>query len=442
MDLVVRTKHGVVKGYETKDSIIFRGIPYAETNRFEEPKDIYWHDVFDATGTEIDGYQLASFREENHFYTKEFQVTSKGKRTYTYADSPMTLNIICPKNKDKCPVFVFIHGGAFDVGCVGDLPYGLSEEYSKRGIILVSIGYRLNVFGFYNNMNLGLKDQEFAIKWVYENIHDFGGDKENIVIGGESAGAMSTIDLLLTKRLKGIVKGAIVMSGGAPLPNIVGPKKKEKCEWFWEDVMYQAGCKTLDELKVVEPKRLWEAYYKEKQRGVPLYLQQPGIDGTIIPYAPKECLKRNLSLDVPILLGVTGQDFMPYIIYMLGLKWAEYNAKKNREPIYGYFFDRTPPGESYKAFHAVDLWYAFGCLNQSWRPFNQDDVKVKNELVDYFSNFIKTRNPNGENLPEWNPITKKFKGFRYINNTDDGYIMPKKAKKIHLHVLFKDHGPI
>ena len=63
-------------------------------------------------------------------------------------------------------------------------------------------------------------------------------------------------------------------------------------------------------------------------------------------------------------------------------------------------------------------------------------------MIDYFSNFIKNKNPNGAGLPEWNPITKDFKGFRYLKADSEGYIFPRKAKKIHLKVLLKDHGPI
>ena len=439
----ITTKHGIVKGYEDNDAYIYRGIPYAKTLRFEMPEEISWDGVFDATSTETDAYQLSAFMNEFErefsFYSKEFRQGKVSK----YSDSPMTLNIITPKGDIKnLPVFVFIHGGGFETGTVGEYPYGLSTEYAKRGVILVSVGYRLNVFSWYKNLNLGLFDQEFAIKWVYENIESFGGDKENITIGGQSAGAMSVIDLLLTKRLENIVKGGIVMSGAGPLINIFGPKPKEKSDWFWDNVRIGAGCETMDDLKVVDPKVLWESYYKERSKGVPLYLAQPGIDGAIIPNTPSYQFKHKEELDVPILIGVTGQDFMPLVIYILALRWAKDNARKHKSPIYGYFFDKTPPGGDYKAFHACDLWYAFGNMDKSWRGFKEDDIALKDMMADYFANFIKTKNPNGENLPEWNPITKKFKGFRYFNGLNDGYISPRKARKIHFKVLTKDKGPM
>ena len=438
MNEIVKTKGGLVKGYEANDSYVFRGIPYAETLRFELPKEYKWEGTFDATKGETDIYQYQSYMKDESFYGKEFGE----EREFTYADSPMTLNIITPKNASKLPVLIFIHGGGFETGTVGAKPYGITFEYSKRVIVYVSIGYRMTVFGWYRNMNFGLYDQEFAIKWVYQNIEAFGGDKDNITIAGQSAGAMSVIDLLLTKRLEGIVKGGIVMSGAGPLPNLLGPKEKEKTDWFWDNVEKGAGCETLDDLKKCDPEVLWKSYYTERSKGVPLYLQQPGIDGTIIPKAPSKCFKEKLELDVPIIVGVTGQDFMPLVIYLLALKWAKDNAKKHKSPIYGYFFDKTPPGGDFKAYHAVDLWYAFGNMDKCWREFTEDDYKLKDLMIDYFASFIKTKNPNNENLKEWNPVTKKFKGFRYFNGLDDGYILPRKAKKIHLNVLLKDHGPM
>ena len=437
MGPTILTKHGNVIGLELDDAFFYRGIPFCKCERFGYPEP-YDFLTFDATKDEVDPYQVDAFYERNHFYDKEFK-TDKAK---LYAESPLTLNIITPKTGTKLPVFVFIHGGAFDFGKAGDLPYGNTTEYAKRGIILVSINHRMNVFGFYKNMNYGLFDQEFALKWVYENIEAFGGDKDNITLGGQSAGAMSTIDLLTTKRLEGIVKGAIVMSGGGPLPKLMGPKPHSKTDKFYEKVMKEAGCSSYEELKTVSPEILFKAFNTLKDKGVPLYIAQPGIDGEIIKDYHWNQFRRKEELDVPILLGVTGQDFMPYLIYNLALKWALDNDKKGKSPIYAYFFDQIPPGGDYKAFHAVDLWYAFGNMDKCWRKFTIEDVKLKDMMIDYFSNFIKNHNPNGLNLPEWNPVTRKFKGFRYLKENSELYIFPRKARKIHLKVLLKDHGPL
>ena len=447
--LLVESNGLKYQGYEQKESLIWRGVPYATTRRFEKPEKYlpegYPENNIIDCNEEIEAYQLSAFLNENErefsFYSKEFRTDRKG-RLIKYADSPMTLNIITPKEGGNYPVFVFIHGGGFETGTVGETPYGYTEEYAKRGVILVSIGYRLNVFSYYNNMNLGLFDQDFAIRWVYDNIANFGGNKEQIIIGGQSAGAMSTIDLLLTKRLEGIVKGAIVMSGAGPLPKFAGPRGLEEQKWYWEKIEEKAGCHSLDDMKNVDPEVLWKAYYEARKEKCPLFLQQPGIDGEIIPMQPLECLKKKIDLDVPVILGVTGQDFMPLVIYIFALNWAKNHAKRGMSPIYGYFFDKTPPGGDYKAFHAIDLWYAFGNMDKCWRGFKNDDEALKNEICDYFANFIKTLNPNSGTLPLWNPVTKKFKGFRYFNGLNDGHIMPGKAKRLHLKVLLKDHGPM
>ncbi len=431
------TKHGRVIGLELDYAYFYRGIPFAKCERFGYPEPIDF-DSFDATKDEIDPYQVDAFLNRNHFYDKEF-VSDKAK---LFSESPLTLNIITPKTGTKLPVFVFIHGGAFDTGKAGDVPYGNTIEYALRGIILVSINYRVNIFGFYKNLNYGLYDQEAAIKWVYENIEAFGGDKDNITVGGQSAGAMSLVNLMSTKRLDGIIKGAIVMSGGGPLPRIMGPKPHQRSDKFYDKVMKEAGCNSYEELKKASPESIFRAYYKLKEKHAPLCVMQPGIDGVIVKDYLWRQIKKNEDIDVPVLLGVTGQDFLPYFIYLLGLKWGTYNAKKGRSNVYAYFFNQIPPGGDYKAFHALDLWYAFGNMHKSWRNFTEEDIKLKNMMIDYFSNFIKNKNPNGETLPEWSPITKDFKGFRYLKADSEGYIFPRKAKQIHLKVLLKDHGPI
>ena len=180
----IETGLGKVIGTVDKGVCMYRGIPYAVTERFEEPKPYPKWDVFDATEIETDCYQYLTYRDESTgpdaFYHKEF----RSDQEFKFAESPMTMNIIARENADKDPVLVFIHGGGFETGTVGELPYGTCTEYAKHNIVFVSLGYRLNVFSLYESGNYGLKDMVFGLRWIYDHIADFGGDPDKITIMG------------------------------------------------------------------------------------------------------------------------------------------------------------------------------------------------------------------------------------------------------------------
>lgn len=443
-EIIIKTNVGEVKGTLFSDVAIFKGIPYAKTNRFENPTSYIWDGVYDATDNEIDSYQFSSFYDnsmkKSTFYDDEFRFDGK---EYHYADSPMTLNIVKPNDANNLPVLIFIHGGGFENGKVGEVPYGDTKEYAKRGIIFVSIGYRLNVFAMYRGENYGLKDQVAAIKWVYDNIEAFGGDKEKITICGQSAGAMSLQNLLYSDKLKGIVKGAIMMSGGGVIPSMMGPKPKEGSYEFWDKVRSDAGVATDEELKNVDPKVLWDAWNKNiRSKGGYMYMQ-PAIDGEIVIDDPKKLVKENKHLDIPLMIGITSQDFVPILLYELAYNFAKRNHKYKRNDVYCYFFDRYPPGNKFKAFHAVDLWYLFGNMQKSWRPFDETDYKLCSLMCDYVANFVKTQNPNGDNLPSWPATSKKQKGMKLFDGVnDEKLIYPCKARRKVWKTLLFDKGPM
>ncbi len=513
---------------------IFQGIPYAITERFEMPVQVRsWKDVpgFDDSSSfeELDCWQYSAFYDEskdsNSFYYKEF----RSDRQFKYAESPMTLNIVCPwdggqeisgleetgwetagesSSAPGRPVVMFFHGGGHETGTVGELPYGTCTEYAKRGVIFVSVGYRLNVFSLFRGKNYGLHDQITAIHWVRDNIAAFGGNPEQIILMGQSAGAMSITDLCYSQKLKGLVKGAVLMSGGGCIPKLAGPWPKEKCDAFWDGVRAKAGVLarknatagsgasseagatagvlakknatagsgasseagatagvlakknatagsgasseagatagvlakknatagsgasseagatagvTSDEdLKAVSAEVLWRAWYAQTQEGTNYHLRQPAIDGDIIPDYPQEILRRGDELDIPLIFGVTAQDFLPVIMYEMALSWGKRNAKKGRCPVYGYMVRRTPPGNSYKAFHGIDLWYMFGNLNKSWRPFTKEDYALSARMIDHIATFARTGNPNAPGLPQWPAISKDCHKFMCFDVEAEG----------------------
>lgn len=442
-ELVLETACGPVRGIKRDQSAVFRGIRYAMAERFSYPQPVKsWEGVLDATKPELNCFQYDTFRKEagdkDNFYYEEFR---RGL-TFRYEENALTLTIVKPLSGERCPVLVFLHGGGHETGTVGEPPYGDTQEYAKRGVVYVSVGYRLNVFSLYRSKNYGLFDQMTAIRWIRDNIAAFGGDPERITLMGQSAGAMCVTDLLYTQALKGIVKGAVMLSGGGMIPKAVRPYTEAEAEGFWREVRKRAGAQEEEAFLALPAQQIWEAWYQVSRERNDMHYLQPGIDGVIIPKLPQRIRKEGTDLDVPILIGVTSQDFMPYLIFELAYGWAKRNAREHRAPVYGFFFDRTPPGNRYKAFHAADLWYFFGNMDKSWRPFTQTDYDLSAQMIDYTARFVRTGNPNGEGLPPWKPVGGGHKGFRRFDGVSDGYAGPAECRRKLWHTFLKDKGPL
>ena len=444
--VTIETGLGRVTGKEEKGVRIFSGIPYAVTERFELPKPYPKWDEFDATGRPVDCFQYRAYHDESEgrywFYHSEFRY-DQNIPDWDFAESPMTLNIITPSDAKDAPVLVFIHGGSFENGNVGEHPYGDSTEYARHGIVYVSLGYRLNVFGLYKSGNYGLNDMVFGLRWIKDHIADFGGDPERITIMGQSAGAMSVMDLMYTQLLKDVVKGAVMMSGAGAVPDFAGPLTPEESdEKFWSKVRERAGAKTEEEFKKLPDRTIFQAWYDTSLEIGSVRTKQPGIDGTIIPKLPSKIMREGSYLDVPVIAGVTSQDFMPYLIFELAIGLGKLRARRGQSPVWGYMFDKTPPGDRFKAYHAADLWYVFGNFHQSWRPFDRSDEKLKDEMVHYIANFVKWGNPNGDGLPYWPHISKRNRKFRLFDGEKGGLIGPMRCRYKEWKSFLLDKGPM
>lgn len=444
--VTINTGLGRVTGTEENGVRIFRGIPYAVTERFRLPEPYPEWDEFDATGRETDCFQYRAYHDESvgryWFYHSEFR-HGQNIPDWKFAESPMTLNIITRSEAAGDPVLVFIHGGSFENGNVGEHPYGDSTEYAGHGIVYVSLGYRLNVFGLYKSGNYGLNDMVFGLRWIKEHIADFGGDPERITIMGQSAGAMAVMDLMYTQMLKGIVKGAVMMSGAGSVPDIAGPYTPEESEKkFWSKVRERAGAGSEEEFRTLPDQTVFDAWYETALEHGSVRTQQPGIDGTIIPKLPSRIIKENSYLDVPVIAGITSQDFMPYLIFEIALRLAKLRVRRGQSPVWGYMFDRTPPGNRFKAYHAADLWYMFGNFHQSWRPFGEDDRKLKDEMVHYVANFVKHGDPNGDGLPYWPSISRRNRKFRLFDGKKGGMIGPMRCRVKEWRSFLFDKGPM
>lgn len=454
-EILLKTPCGDIRGLEQDGVRLFLGVQYAKTPAFEKPVAVTaWDGVFPATQNGADAWQYAAFlpESERDFYYREFR--SDGvKRTYT--GDYVTLNIVSPAHADHLPVLAFIHGGGHETGTVGEMPYGACTEYAKRDIVYVSIGYRLNVFSLIDNKNLGLHDLLCALGWLKRNVSAFGGDAARITVIGQSAGAMSITDLTYCPEAKPLMQGAILVSGGGAIPDFIGPLSEKQAKPLWDAVKKRAGAETLEQLKSVPPDVLWRIWYelhgkKELFGGSPLMALRslhPGIDGEIIRDMPSKIVKRGEQLDVPYMIGVTSQDFMPVLLYEMALSWGIRQSRAHMRPVYGYFFDRALPGDNYKAWHAADLWYLFGGMDKCWREFEPRDYALSAQMMDYVANFVKTGDPNGQNLPAWRPLSDRQKRFRLFDGNigcdgSKASVSPARCRRKVLNTMLFDHGPM
>ena len=434
MNYLVNTPCGTLQGCagRTEGIATYRGIRYATAGRWEYPTLVtHWDGVYDATKYGACSYQPRSFYNEEEnlkkiFYYNEFR---KGE-TYTYSEDCLFLNVFTPETVsegDNLPVLVYIHGGGFTGGC-GHEKHFDCPVWHKEGIIGVTLNYRLGPLGFAclpelkdeagHCGNYGLFDQMAALQWVKNNISAFGGDPNNVTIMGQSAGAAS-VQLLATSPLTDGLFSKAVMSSGCGLGGLLSGKT-DKVNAFWQEIMKRCECTTLEEFRAVSAEKLFEEWQKGKK-------ELDGGNSATFP-TPDDCfyIKDHPAKDIPYMAGSTSEDMFPPILFNMTKKWVT-----NRTvPSYTWFFDRQLPGDENGAWHSADLWYWFGTLDNCWRPMEEKDYKLSNEMVKYLCNFVKSGDPNDGTLPEWKPSSKKQKKVMMLGEADTGMGKPKTLKMI------------
>ncbi len=408
------TNCGVLRGIETEKCLEYRGIRYATAERFAYPKQVTgWEGVYDATQFRECSYQHRAFDDDatvNAFYHNEFR---KGL-SFTYSEDCLYLNIYAPKKAENCPVLIYIHGGSFTGGSA-DEGHISGVRFAENGIIMVSLNYRLGPFGFCSHPdikgengacgNQGLFDQVEAIKWVKHNIAAFGGDPDKITLMGQSAGAMS-VDIHISNPLvKNQFKGAIMMSGGGLQRFLAKPMPLEKTVPFWDAIMANAKVSSMAELKQVEPRTLYYAWLDAcKAMKLSMLYTLPVYDGVLLR---KGEFNAKSIADIPYILGVTSTDMMPIILQHISKKWGKYAQRKNKNKCYIYNFTRDLPGDEKGAWHSSDLLYAFSTLDFNWRPFEEIDYTISNQLSEAICAFAKNGCPDCDVIPEWEPDFRK-----------------------------------
>ena len=438
---------GVVQGKFEGDLTVYKGIPYAAP----PVGDLRWkppHPVESWTGV----------RSATSYGPAPMQGDRRGAHM---SEDCLYLNVWTPAKsaKERIPVLVWIHGGAFSAGtavCHGD-------HLAKKGVVLVSIEYRVGEFGFFahpelsaespNNVsgNYGLMDMMAALQWIQDNIEMFGGDPDQVTIFGESAGGIAVSMLCASPQAKGLFHGAISQSGGSMGPSrypktYPGENMKLLKDAEQDGVAYQKqlGAASIEEMRKLPPEKIVSRGYDTSW---------PVIDGRVIPDDQYKLYAAGTYNDVDVLIGYNsdeGLSFWPpstssqYVesvqqrygsfadklidAYPAGdgrppkstrdlmrdaafgwqtWAWARLQSKTGKSNVYLYYFDQHPnypedsPQADHGSPHGQDVAYVFQDLNSSDPRTTKSDLIISEAMATYWVNFAKCGDPNGKGVPKW-----------------------------------------
>ncbi len=410
---VLTIEGGQVQGMVSDSSqvIVYKGIPYAAAPvgdlRWKKPQPVTpWQGVKMADKWGNAAIQASA--QGMALYTKEFYSDGDPERS----EDCLFLNVWTPakaagNTNAKLPVAMWIHGGAYDHGWGYEKEMD-GEAWAQHDVILVTINYRVGIFGFMAHPllsaedangvsgNYGTYDQIAALKWIKNNIAQFGGDPDNITIFGQSAGAGSIKNLVTSPLSKGLVAKAIIQSGGGLTQPIQNPTVKETEEAKGKKVMDAAGWTTLAQMRATSADELQQAFvdFNAKAESPQDRVSfRPFTDGVLLPKDFNQATYDNDIADVPYMIGyVTGDRNANEAV----MRFCTVHSNQTSKPIFAYHFARPLPGDDAGAFHSSELWYMFHTLGRAWRPFTEADYALSDKMMDYWTNFAKYGNPNGK----------------------------------------------
>jgi para-nitrobenzyl esterase len=463
----VHIEGGLISGIKSPvgDVIAYKGVPFAAPPvgelRWKAPRPVPpWEGVkkCDAFGPSPMQAKPTPFM----VYTPEFLIPEQ-----PMSEDCLYLNVWTKAhNGDKKPVFVWIYGGGFGSGGTA-VPIYDGEAMARKGIIFVSVNYRVGVFGFLAHPgltkespnkasgNYGLLDQIAALKWVKKNIAAFGGNPDNVTIDGQSAGSMSVNCLVASPVAKGLFKKAIAESGSYLLSN---PTLKT----FDLAAAEQQGVKLAEAVHATSIEELKKVPADQLMKFSGRY--SPIVDGYVLPEPVAKIFAAGKQNNVPVLTGwnadesfiasfknkddyikqvkeqygAKADEFLKYypantdeeaarsqvkqsrdmIFAASGYRWATLQSKQDKAAIYVYYFERKLPATAdyvkYGAFHTGEVAYVMNNLRFLHRPWEPADYKLANLMSSYWINFITLGNPNGPGLPPWpdfNNFTKQAMVF-------------------------------
>lgn len=434
MSRMIQTKTGLLEGVSKQGYTAYLGIPYAEPpigeNRWKAPvPKKNWEGVrkADAFGN-IPPQRLPSGNEPwGAMYYKEFYAYPEFLREQS--EDCLYLNIWVPEEAEeqKLPVAFWIHGGGFSGGYSSEIEFD-GEEYTKRGVILVTVEYRLGILGFlahpwldeeneqHISGNYGILDQIEALRWVYENIEAFGGDPQNITVFGQSAGSMSTQVLVSSNLTEGMIAKAILQSGMSCEDHILYEPTLEEEEEIGKLFVKLAGVDSLEELRSLSCQQILDIHDRLNVKTFPMgkgLVVVPNADGYVLKKTVSGVWQDGTMKQIPYMAGCVNDDLgsspeeirekKPGRLLAECIRWSKRTEETFGKPAYVYYFAHDLPGDDNGAFHSSELWYTFGTLKRWWRPGTEADQKLSEQMLDFWTSFMKNGKPGDGQT--WSPCT-------------------------------------
>jgi len=453
----LETRAGVLEGVVEEAGLVdaFKGIPYAAPPvgglRWQPPRP---------------AAPWAGLRLAHDFPPRAMQVHLWDDMRF-FDDGPsedcLYLNVWRPAKAaaKKRPVMFWIHGGGFVAGSTSE-PRQNGAKLTQKGVVVVSLTYRMGVLGFLAHPelseespqgasgNYGLMDMVAALEWVRDNIADFGGDPDNVTIFGESAGSFAVSMLMASPMAEGLFHKAIGESGAALGEATLSLKEGEEAGTrFGQEVL---GLMSLRELRELPAQDLIEAAGKEHRfRAV--------VDGRFLMEDVEATYQNGRQNSVPLLAGwnldeggagaIFGQQAQTLVNFearareqfgadadeflaayaattdaealraakdyggdrFIGhgtWRWIETHQRTGGKPVFRYRFDQTlplpvdaAPQAEPRAAHSWEIEYVFGVISSRDLPWRPEDHEVSDLMMNYWTNFAKRGDPNGAGVPAW-----------------------------------------
>ena len=465
----VETGYGLVRGevMEGAEACVWRGIPFAAPPvgdlRWASPKP---HPGWDGVR---DALEFSDMCMQQGIMALESRISK-----VEMSEDCLYLNVWKPRKSGVFPVMVWIHGGGYTGGSAVTEWYWGDRLAQEHDLVVVTTNYRLNVMGFFAHPKLreedpnaatggqGSLDQVAAIRWVHNNIENFGGDPDNVTIFGESAGGWSVCTMVATPLNKGMFQHAILESGGCD--------RSADLEAGYEETAEAArilGCDPmdLDCLRAVPAEKVVDETAASMGGGEGVSAR-PHHDGYLLTGTPLSMIEEGNYNRVDFMAGYNRDEFAKALKLMPGFYWtrkgsyekklvnkvgfseaeaeelvglyplSEFNNRpveaygrmmgadaslacptyqglleasrhQNNTWFYRFQYDDYKYGKYMGSAHAMEIPFIFGNLDRkpaSWL-YNKRNIGPAEELSDYIQgyvvNFAKTGDPNGEGLPEW-----------------------------------------
>jgi para-nitrobenzyl esterase len=477
----VHTENGWVEGTQDGPLAVFLGIPFAAppvgTLRWRPPEPA-------ADWTMV--------RPAKEYAATPMQKLEAWEGPLHVSEDCLYLNVWSPANssRDGLPVMVWIYGGGFAGGSTAIGQYH-GEPLARRGVVVVSIGYRVGALGFLAlpelssesphrvSGNYGLLDQIAGLRWVQRNIAAFGGDPHRVTIFGESAGGIAVNLLAGSPLAHGLFQGAISESGGSLGPPRTPPAFGENMQLLsageqdGQGFERHLGASSLSQLRELSAQQILDA-----APGLGGFW--PLVDGWVVPSDLYSVYEEGRQNDTNILVGINSDEgalfggppsreaymvmvkgrFGPFAEKILGQypagadtwrqsgmdlmrdagfgwntwSWARLQARTGKGHAYMYYFDHIPPrspalpwAHAIGTVHSEEEPYVFGNFDQTLH-WTPEDLKLGQDVSSYWTNFAKYGTPNGNGLPDWPAFSDGAP--RVMHFTDSPHIgdLPNRQK--------------